>query len=260
MNDSPVTLEHEGTLSILTVNRPRSLNALNGETLAAIANAVGNVAARRETRALIVTGAGGKAFVAGADIAAMVEMTHVEGHEFAQLGDRAFGAIEALSVPAIAVVDGFALGGGCELALSCDFIYASTKSKFGQPEVKLGVVPGFGGTQRLPRRIGLGMARELIYTGRLISADEALRIGLVNAVFSSEELMERAKATAGEIASNGPLAVAKAKALMLEGGSVSLNEAIEAEAAAFGALFATEDKKEGMTAFLAKRTAEFKSS
>lgn len=259
MNDSPVTLEHEGALSILTVNRPRSLNALNGETLAAIASTVADVAARSETRALIVTGAGGKAFVAGADIAAMVEMTHVEGHAFAQLGDRAFGAIEALAVPAIAVVDGFALGGGCELALACDFIYASTKSKFGQPEVKLGVVPGFGGTQRLPRRIGLGMARELIYTGRLISADEALRIGLVNAVFSSDELMDRAKSTAGEIASNGPLAVAKAKALMLEGSSTSLNEAIEAEAAAFGALFATEDKKEGMTAFLAKRTAEFTS-
>jgi len=259
MTDSPVLLAHEGALSTLTINRPRSLNALNAETLIAVAEAAAQVAARKETRALIVTGAGGKAFVAGADIAAMVEMDNVQGHEFAQLGDVAFGAIEALSVPAIAVVDGFALGGGCELALACDFIYASPKSKFGQPEVKLAIVPGFGGTQRLPRRIGPGMARELIYTGRMISAEEALRIGLVNAVIPPEELMQRARATALEIAGNGPLAVAKAKALMLYGASSSLSAAIEAEAAAFGALFATEDRKEGMEAFLAKRRAEFTS-
>lgn len=258
MSESPVVLSHEGFLSVVTINRPKSLNALNRETLEALRSAIAEVAQRAETRALIVTGAGGKAFVAGADIAGMANMNRSEGHDFAKLGDEAFGAIEALKVPAIAVVDGFALGGGCELALACDFIYASEKAKFGQPEVKLGIVPGFGGTQRLLRRVGAGMARELIYTGRIINAAEALRVGLVNAVYAPEEVMDKAKATAAEIAKNGPLAVAGAKSLILSGESMELDAAIADEADAFGRLFESEDQKEGMAAFLEKRAADFK--
>lgn len=257
-SDSPVLLSHEGTLSVITINRPRALNALNTETLKGILDAAAELAGRAEVRAVIVTGAGGKAFVAGADIAEMVEMQGPQGRALADLGDEAFGALEALPVPVIAAVQGFALGGGCELALACDFIYASTKAKFAQPEVKLGIVPGFGGSQRLPRRVGLGLARELIYTGRMIDAAEALRIGLVNRICEPDQLMDQARATAAEITGNGPLAVASSKSLMLAGHHLALEEAVALEAQAFGALFDSADQKEGMAAFLGKRTAEFK--
>ena len=258
MSDSPVLLSHEEHLSTITINRPRAMNALNVETLKSLRDAVDEVARRTEARAVIVTGAGGKAFVAGADIAGMATMTADQGQDFAELGDEVFGALEALPVPVIAAVNGFALGGGCELALACDFIYASTKAKFGQPEAKLGVVPGFGGTQRLPRRVGVGLARELTYTGRMIDAEEALRIGLVNRLCAPEELLPQAKDTALEIAKNGPLAVANAKSLIAAGEHLALTEAIALEARAFGALFASSDQKEGMDAFLNKRAAAFK--
>jgi enoyl-CoA hydratase len=257
MTEELVLLAHEGPISTLTVNRPNALNALDSATLLALGAAIGAVSQRKQTRCLIVTGAGDKAFVAGADIAAMAGMSSAEGTIFAHLGQGVFAALETLRVPVIAAVNGFALGGGCELALACDFIYASDKAKFGQPEVKLGVLPGFGGTQRLARRVGLGMARELVYTGRMIGPEEALRIGLCNAVVPRRELMERALETAQAIAKVGPGAVAAAKRVMNAGADRDLDFAIELEAAAFGACFDLHDQKEGMRAFLAKRDPSF---
>lgn len=258
MSESSVLLDHEEQLSTITIHRPRALNALDAQTLKALRDAVAEVARRPQVRAVIVTGAGSKAFVAGADIAGMVQMTADQGRDFAELGDEVFAALEALPVPVIAAVNGFALGGGCELALACDFIYASMTAKFGQPEVKLGIVPGFGGTQRLPRRVGPGLARELIYTGRMIGAEEALRIGLVNRLCTPDTLLAEARETALEIAKQGPLAVANAKSLVAAGEHLSLAEAIALEARAFGALFDSTDQKEGMDAFLNKRAPTFR--
>jgi enoyl-CoA hydratase len=247
---------HDGAVSTLTVNREASLNALDRPTLEALARALDAVAAR-SPRCLIVTGAGDKAFVAGADIAAMSQMSATDALAFARLGQSAFAALEALPFPVIAAVNGFALGGGCELALACDFIYASDKAKLGQPEVKLGILPGFGGTQRLARRVGIGMARELIYTGRMIGPEEALRIGLVNAVVPRRELMDRVLETARAIAAAGPEAVAAAKRAMNAGADLALGPAIELEAQAFSSLFAREEQREGMAAFLEKRPPKF---
>jgi enoyl-CoA hydratase len=187
----------------------------------------------------------------------MSDMSSEQALAFARLGQATFAAIEALAFPVIAAVNGFALGGGCELALACDFIYASDKVKLGQPEVKLGILPGFGGTQRLARRVGLGTARELIYTGRMLGPEEALRIGLVNAVAPRRELMDRVRETAALIAQNGPGAVAHAKRVMLEGAALDLGAAIELEARAFAACVSLHDQKEGMQAFLAKRAPAF---
>ena len=228
-----ILVSHDGAISTLTVNRPASLNALDRATLEAMRAAIAEVA-QRKPRVLIVTGAGDKAFVAGADIAAMAEMSPAEAESFARLGQGVFAALEALPLPVIAAVNGFALGGGCELALACDFIHASDKAKFGQPEVKLGIIPGFGGTQRLARRIGLGMARELVYSGRMIGPEEALRIGLANAVSPRRDLIERVMETARAIAAVGPGAVAYAKQVMNAGSGLPLADAIELEAAAFG--------------------------
>jgi enoyl-CoA hydratase len=251
-----VRLEHEGAVSTLTVDRPDRLNALDREVLGEIRGALEEVAGHAGTRCLIVTGAG-KAFVAGADIAAMRSMSTEEAREFAQLGHHTFDMIEALDFPSIAAVNGFALGGGCELALACDFAYASEKAKLGQPEVKLGVIPGFGGTQRLARRVGAARARELIYTGGMIGAEEALRIGLVNAVFPLEALMAEARKAAATIASMGPLAVAGAKRVILNGADSPLPEANAREIEAFTRCFGTADQSEGMAAFLDKREPRF---
>jgi enoyl-CoA hydratase len=255
-DSSPIGLAHEGSISILTVQRPAALNALNTETLRAFSVAVTELRERVSLGCVIVTGAGDKAFVAGADIAEMSAKTQAEAKAFAELGQAAFAALEALPVPVIAAVNGFALGGGCELALACDFIYASSHAKFGQPEVKLGILPGFGGTQRLTRRIGLGMARELIYTGRLIGPEEALRIGLANAVFPHAELMAKVKETANSLLAVGPKAVAEAKQLMNAAYHLPLTAAIAAEADAFGRCFGPE-QSEGMNAFLQKRPPKF---
>ena len=252
-----VEVTHDGRVGTLTINRPDKLNALSQEVLSDLSAAVESLAGNHDVWAAVITGAG-KAFVAGADIAAMKSMTEAEGREFGALGHRVFAAIENLHCPVIAAVNGFALGGGCELALSCDFIYASTKAKFGQPEVNLGIIPGFGGTQRLPRRVGPAVARELIYTGKMIGADEALRIGLANAVFEPDELLEAATKAAAEIASKGPLAVAAAKRLIRDGVDVPLPDANRLEQAAFGECFSTEDQSEGMGAFLEKRAPNFK--
>ena len=252
-----VLVDHEGPISTLTINRPKVLNALNPQVIDALASAVAQVAARAETRCLIVTGAGEKAFVAGADIAAMSALSGEQARVFAKRGHDALAALEALKVPVIAAVNGFALGGGCELALACDFIYASDKSKFGQPEVNLGVIPGFGGTQRLARRVSVGVARELVYSAVIIDAQEALRIGLVNKVFPADQLLAEVKKTAQLIAQKGPIAVAQAKRAINEGLDVSLAQGNDIEVAAFGNCFGTDDQKEGMAAFLEKRAAKF---
>lgn len=254
--ESFTKVAHEGHVSTLTINRPDKLNALSREVLLDLKSTLRDLGGRHGTRALVVTGAG-KAFVAGADIAAMTKMTPAEAREFAALGHEVFDRIEALPFPVIAAVNGFALGGGCELALACDFIYASTKARFGQPEVNLAIIPGFGGTQRLPRRVGPGVGRELIYTGKMIDAEEALRIGLANALFEPEALMPAALKTAEEIALKGPLAVAAAKRVIRDGMDRALFDANALERNAFGTCFETSDQREGMEAFLGKRAPEF---
>ena len=253
-----VTLTHEGPLTTLTISRPEKLNALDASVVLEIASAVAEARTHRATRCLIVTGAGEKAFVAGADIAEMSTMRLDDARAFATAGHAALSALEALPFPAIAAVQGFALGGGCEIALACDFIYASEKAKFGQPEVKLGVIPGFGGTQRLARRVGIARARELVYTGATISAEEARLIGLVNRVVPHADLMRVVKETATTIASMGPLAIAEAKKVLREGEGRLLHAANGIEIEGFAALFETADQKEGMAAFLEKRAAVFK--
>jgi enoyl-CoA hydratase len=256
MSDDRVLLAHSDTTSTLTINRPESLNSLDRATLTALGAAIAEVATKKP-RCLVVTGAGDKAFVAGADIAAMSEMSANDAEAFARFGQETFDALEALPLPVIAAVNGFALGGGCELALACDFIYASDKAKLGQPEVKLGIIPGFGGTQRLARRVGLGMARELIYTGRVVGPEEALRIGLVNAVVPRRELMERVLEVAASLNVAGPGALATAKAVINAGIDSPLHEGLGLEAVAFGQMFNLRDQREGMRAFLEKREAKF---
>jgi enoyl-CoA hydratase len=254
---STVLLERDEHVATLTLHRPDKLNALNAELLRELARAVFELAHDTSVRCAILTGAGDRAFAAGADIAAMSEMTAVQARQFADLGHRIGRAMEELHLPVIAAVNGFALGGGCELALACDFIYASDRAKLGQPEVNLGVLPGFGGTQRLARRVGAARARELCMTGDMLSADEALRIGLVNAVVPHAELLPRVREVATKIATKGPLAVAAVKRVIARGADVPLTTANELEATAFAALFGTHDQREGMRAFLEKRPAKF---
>jgi enoyl-CoA hydratase len=243
----------DAAIATVTVNRPEALNALDQATLEALAEAFGTLGRARALRCVILTGAGEKAFVAGADIKAMSALGPREALAFAELGHRVGELIESLAAPVIAAVNGFALGGGCELALACDFIYASRAARLGQPEVTLGVIPGFGGTQRLARRVGPARARELCYTGAVITADEAARIGLVNAVVEPADLMPRVRAVAGAIAGKAPLAVAEAKRAIRRGGDLPLGAANELERQLFAGLFATADQKEGMRAFVEKR-------
>jgi enoyl-CoA hydratase len=260
MTDSPlVSVERTGPLAIVTVQRPEKLNALNarviGELLRAFVDLDGGQQGE-SIRAAVLTGAG-KAFIAGADIAEMATMTTPDAKRFSDLGQRLCALIETVSFPVIAAVNGFALGGGCEIALACDFIYAAEGAKLGQPEVTLGVTPGFGGTQRLLRRVGIARARELVYTGDMISAQQALDMGLVNAVVPAGELMLRARDIALKIAARGPLAVSAAKRIMLRGEGVDLVNACELEAQTFSSLFGTEDQKAGMRAFLDKSKPAF---
>jgi enoyl-CoA hydratase len=252
-----IQVTHEGHVATITLNRPDKLNAINDGLLRELYQAVGELGAEREVLCAILTGAGDKAFAAGADIGAMREMTSAEARRFAHLGHALGERIETTRFPFIAAVNGFALGGGCELALACDFIYASDKAKFGQPEVNLGVIPGFGGTQRLTRRVGVGRARELCYTGDVITAEEALRIGLVNVVVPHAELRAKVLETATKIASKGPLAIAQCKRVIQRGADVALTVANELEAQAFSALFESGDQREGMAAFVEKRKAVF---
>jgi enoyl-CoA hydratase len=252
-----VAREDDGRLAILTIRREEALNALNSEVLDELINAVAELELDDTVRVVCFTGAG-RAFVAGADIAQMREMTPRDAQALAQKGTNLGLAIESSPRPFIAAVNGFALGGGCELAMACDFIYASDKAKFGQPEVKLGVIPGFGGTQRLSRRVGIAKAKELVLTGATIGAEEALRIGLADAVCAPDALMDRVRATAKDIARNGPLAVGEAKRVIQDGQSMPLHQGCMVEMAAFAGLFGTADQIEGMAAFLDKRDAEFK--
>jgi enoyl-CoA hydratase len=241
----------------LTLHRPDKLNALNEELLRELGGVVLELSRDPSVRCAIVTGSGDRAFAAGADIAAMSEMSPVRARRFAEMGHAVGQAMETAHFPFIAAVNGFALGGGCELALACDFIYASDRARLGQPEVSLGVIPGFGGTQRLARRVGEARARELCMTGDMVGAEEALRIGLVNAVVPHAELLPRVGELARKIASRGPLAIAAAKRVILRGADVTLTTANELEATTFAALFGTADQREGMRAFLEKRAPKF---
>lgn len=247
----------EAGIYLLTVNRPKALNALNSATLNEIAQAVEQVAADESARVLLVTGAGDKAFVAGADISEMQNFTSEEGEAFSARGSRALAALAALPLPAIALVNGYALGGGCELALACDWILASDRAVFGQPEVNLGVCAGFGGTQRLARRIGSARALELLLTGRQVRAEEALAIGLANAVVAAVDLVQKGLELAHLIASKGPMGVRYTKEAVTRGADVNLAEALALESRLFGRCCATQDQKEGMRAFLEKRPPKF---
>lgn len=247
--------EHIDGITVLKISAPKSLNALNSIILKELDQFVS--ALDGTTRVLILTGDGEKSFVAGADISEMAHLDESQGHEFGRLGAQVFRRIETLPIPVIAAVNGFALGGGCELAMACDVRIASSKAKFGQPEVGLGIIPGFSGTYRLPKLIGQGYAKEMIYTGKVIRADEALRIGLVNAVYEPEELMDKAMELARQIVKNAPVALSLAKQSINEGYDMDADAAIAHENVLFGKCFATHDQKEGMDAFLNKRPASF---
>jgi enoyl-CoA hydratase len=258
MSYETILLEQkEPGIWLLTVNRPKALNALAPQVLYDIASAVAKVNGDAAARALMITGAGEKAFVAGADIAAMSGMTPIEGRAFALEGHATLRSLELSPFPVIALVNGFALGGGCELALACDWIIASENAVFGQPEVNLGIVPGFGGTQRLARLVGKAIALELVCTGRQVKADEALRIGLANHVVAPEMLLEQGLKLARMVAAKGPVAVKMAKHLVQRGQDLDLANANAMEADVFGFVFASDDRREGMAAFLGKRPAQF---
>lgn len=250
-----VTYEQEGFVGVVTINRPKALNALNSGVLEEL-EATFDQVDLETTRVIILTGAGTKSFVAGADIAEMSTLTKEEGEAFGKKGNDVFRKIETFPLPVIAAVNGFALGGGCEISMSCDIRICSENAVFGQPEVGLGITPGFGGTQRLARIIGVGKAKEMIYSASNIKAEEAYRIGLVNAVYSQEELMDMAKKLANKIARNAPIAVRACKSSMNEGLGVDMDKAIVVEEKAFGSCFETEDQVEGMKAFLEKRKVE----
>lgn len=253
-----IILTKEDYLAILTINRPKALNALNGDTLFEIEAAIKDVKADPNIKVMIVTGSGDKSFVAGADITFMLPLSPAEGRYFSDVGEKVFRQFELMEKPVIAAVNGFALGGGCELAMSCDIRLAAENALFGQPEVGLGIIPGFGGTQRLPRLVGEGRAKELTYTADTINAQEAYRIGLVNHVYPLEQLMDEAKKMAKKIASKGPLAVGYSKFAIGKGMQVDIDTAMSIESDMFGMSCATEDKFEGMTAFVEKRKPAFK--
>lgn len=250
----------ESGIYCLTINRPAQFNALNEQTLTEIHAAAEYLNTQADARVLLLKGAGQKAFAAGADIKEMQSKTAIEGQVFGRKGMQAFRSLELLPIPVIAVVHGFALGGGCELAMSCDWIIASEQAQFGQPEVALGVTPGFGGTQRLSRLIGRSKALELLVSGRRIDATTALAWGLVNHVYPADELMDEALKIAREIAAQAPLAVQMCKQLVIRGQDLELTTACLLEEQAFGLSFSTTDQKEGMAAFVEKRKAVFRGS
>ena len=250
-----ITYEVEGMVGIITINRPKALNALNSQVLEEL-DATLDAVDQNAVRCLILTGAGEKSFVAGADIGEMSTLTKAEGEAFGKKGNDVFRKLETFPLPVIAAVNGFALGGGCEISMSCDIRICSENAVFGQPEVGLGITPGFGGTQRLARLVGPGMAKQMIYTARNIKADEAYRIGLVNAVYPQEELMAAAEKMAAGIAKNAPIAVRNCKKAINEGLDADMDEAIVIEEKLFGDCFESYDQKEGMAAFLEKRKVE----
>ena len=250
-----VNYEVNDNIAIATIDRPDALNALNLDVLIDLEQIVTKAEKDQDVYVLIITGAG-RSFVAGADIAQMKDLTANEGRAFGEYGNRVFSKIESLTKPVIAAINGFALGGGCELAMACDIRIASDKAKFGQPEVGLGITPGFGGTQRLPRIVGLSMAKELIFTAQTIGAEEALRIGLVSQVVPGEELMVTALGMAKKIAQNAQVAVRQSKAAINKGMQCDIETGIAYEAQAFGLCFSTDDQSAAMTAFLNKSKLE----
>ncbi|MGM9721497.1 MAG: short-chain-enoyl-CoA hydratase [Candidatus Egerieousia sp.] len=256
MEYKKLIIKDNGAVRVIKINNPEALNALNTAILKELDAAFTEVAEDNGILAVVLTGEG-RAFVAGADISEMKSKNAIEGEIFGKLGASVFRKIELLPKPVIAAVNGFALGGGCELAMSCDIRLASAKAKFGQPEVGLGITPGFSGTQRMPRLIGMGKAKELIYTADIIDAAEAYRIGLVNHVYEPEALMEEAMKMAEKIASKAPIAVKNSKEAINRGIQTDMDSAVAIEAYLFGLCFASEDQKEGMTAFFEKRKANF---
>lgn len=250
-------LEVDGGIAVVTINRPKALNALNAATIYELDKMFDELGANSAVKAVILTGSGEKSFVAGADITEMQSMTAIEGRNWGKLAQAVFNKIENLPKPVIAAVNGYALGGGCELSMACDIRIASEKAKFGQPEVSLGIPPGFGGTQRLARLVGKGRAKEMLFTGDMIDAAEACKIGLANKVVAAEELMNVAKVMAQKIMSRAPIAVQVCKSAVNEGLDVDLESGIAYEAEVFGLCFATDDQKEGMTAFVEKRKPNF---
>ena len=253
---STLSLEVADRIAVLTVNRPDKLNALNGATIAELGQAIDELRGRDDVAGIILTGAG-RAFVAGADISEIARNSAIEARQLARAGQDAFRRFETSPKPVIAAINGFALGGGCELAMACHVRIASEAAKFGQPEVKLGIVPGYGGTQRLPRLVGKGRALQLLMTGEMIDAAEAYRIGLVNRVVPAAELIGAARAMLVTIATQGPLAVAHCIEAVDRGLDMALDDAIALEASYFGLLSASADKAEGMRAFLEKRAPAF---
>ena len=252
-----ILYEVNGAVGKITINREKALNALNSQVLEEL-DATLDAVNQDEVRCLILTGAGTKSFVAGADIGEMSTLTKAEGEAFGTKGNDVFRKLETFPIPVIAAVNGFALGGGCEIAMSCDIRICSDNAVFGQPEVGLGITPGFGGTQRLARLVGAGMAKQMIYTARNIKADEAYRIGLVNAVYPAEELMAQAEKMAAGIAKNAPIAVRNCKKAINEGLDVDMDKAIVIEEKLFGDCFETEDQKYGMAFFLDKNKEKVK--
>ena len=251
-----ILLEKKGLYAVATINRPKALNALNSEVLSDLDELVRTVSADAGIRALVITGSGEKAFVAGADIGEMSTLTPAEGEAFGKHGNDVFRKLETLPIPTIAAVNGFALGGGCELSMSCDIRLCADTAVFGQPEAGLGITPGFGGTQRLARLVSPGMAKQLIYTAKNIKADEAYRIGLVNAVYPLDELLPAAEKMAETIAKNAPIAVRACKKAINEGLEAKMDDAVVIEEKLFGSCFQTADQIEGMSAFLEKRKHE----
>ncbi len=250
----------EDGIALITFNRPKALNALSTDLLQELSNALDKIAKNEDIRILILTGAGEKSFVAGADITELAKFNALQGKNFAEKGQSIINKLQELSIPVIAAVNGFALGGGTEIALTCDFIYASENAMFGQPEIILGLIPGFGGTQRLPRLIGKNMAKEMILTGKMIPVDEAKMMGLVNKVCTQEALMDEVMKTAKTIVSKGKVSIRAAKEAINKGMNVDLATGCAIEIDAFALCMASEDAKEGTTAFLEKRKADFKGS
>ncbi|KYK34110.1 MAG: crotonase [Thermoplasmatales archaeon SG8-52-3] len=253
-----IKIEKKEGIATIKINRPQVLNALNKETISEITSAVEELDKDTSVKVVIFTGEGDKAFIAGADIKQMSEMTPLEGKKFAELGHNMLMKIENSRIPFIAAINGYALGGGCEVLMACDICIAAKSAKLGQPEINLGVHPGFGGTQRLPRLVGRMKAKELMFTGKNIDAEEACKIGLVNMVVDDDKLMETAQKLAGQIASKSTVQTAFIKSLVNKGADIDINTACSLEISYFGSSFSTNDQKEGMKAFLEKRKPEFK--